>query len=248
MNSVVVNIPQKLLTPAENETFSGLFNAGVVNAGPDVYDFKTPLTWNVVISNTGDGLLATGTVQGSGRVNCSRCLEPYDQSITGEVEGFFVLPDKPAPKDMEGDEYEILEDTEHLDLAPAMMQAIRMALPRVPLCREDCKGLCPICGTNLNYHTCDCAENAAKKAEAERKAESPFAVLSQLEFDENGKVIGKKTPATPGKDNVKDTSENDSDAFLESQSDTSSAFYSEDVPDFDEIPDLNDTNHPQNEK
>lgn len=185
MNSVIVEIPQRLFTPAESDSFTGEFEAGVVTAGPDVYDFKEPISWDVLVSNTGDGLLVSGTVQGTGRVNCSRCLEPYDQSIVGEIEGFFVLPGKSAPEDMEGDEYEVMQDDRKIDLAPIIMQAVRMALPNVPLCKEDCKGLCPVCGTNLNLHTCDCSKQAAKDAEAQKMAESPFAILSQVDFSDD---------------------------------------------------------------
>lgn len=220
MRSVIVDIPDKLFNPAENKSFSGLFDAGVITQGPDVYDFKTPLSWNVDITNTGDGLLVTGEVQGKGRVNCSRCLEAYDQEIVGDVEGFFLLPNKPVPSDLEGDEYEVLTEDQKADLAPAIMQAIRISLPDVPLCKPDCKGLCPICGTNWNYHTCDCAEKQAKKEAEEKKTESPFAVLSQLKFDENGKAIGTTSPDQ------------------RHESDISEGHITSDVPDFNDTPHL----------
>ncbi len=66
----------------------------------------------------------------------------------------------------------------------ALTEAIRGAvlgdLPFVVLCREDCKGLCPTCGCNLNEETCDCAERRA----AEVDPMSPFSALASFSFDE----------------------------------------------------------------
>ena len=46
---------------------------------------------------------------------------------------------------------------DQIDLSELMREQFYLALPMKPLCREDCKGLCPQCGTNLNTGTCDCA-------------------------------------------------------------------------------------------
>ena len=80
----------------------------------------------------------------------------------------------------EGDEYDILPKNHELDLTPYIESALRLSAPAMPLCREDCKGLCSRCGANLNIETCNCAE----VAEQEALDDSPFAVLKGLKFDE----------------------------------------------------------------
>ncbi|HEY54357.1 MAG TPA: DUF177 domain-containing protein [Caldilineae bacterium] len=93
---------------------------------------------------------------------CSRCLEPFDSIVEVEFEEEFhpsvdiasgrVLQDT-------GDDAALVIDLHHiLDLTELVRQAIIIALPITPLCREDCAGLCLICGANLNTEQCDCQE------------------------------------------------------------------------------------------
>ena len=71
----------------------------------------------------------------------------------------------PSSEASEGAETEVEEDDletsyyadDQIDLNEMMREQFYLALPMKPLCREDCKGLCPQCGTNLNTGTCDCA-------------------------------------------------------------------------------------------
>ena len=53
-----------------------------------------------------------------------------------------------------------LYDGDQIDLAPLVAEQLILALPSRALCREDCQGLCPSCGTNLNLHQCGCAQQA----------------------------------------------------------------------------------------
>jgi uncharacterized protein len=98
---------------------------------------------------------------------CKRCLEAVNLSENVELIRTFV-PDeqkRPArPHEGEGAEASFepaLVDEEtyqgkELDLAPAIREQILLSLPVAPLCREDCKGLCPRCGKDLNDGECGC--------------------------------------------------------------------------------------------
>ncbi|HWS47003.1 MAG TPA: DUF177 domain-containing protein, partial [Acidimicrobiia bacterium] len=60
---------------------------------------------------------------------------------------------EPAP--LEGETYALDDDV--VDLEPLVRDALVLELPAVPLCRDDCRGLCPSCGIDRNAATCDCA-------------------------------------------------------------------------------------------
>jgi len=68
-----------------------------------------------------------------------------------------------------------------LDLTEDIREDILLNLPQHFLCSEDCKGLCPFCGINLNTTTCSCKNNVKNKNE-ETPTESPFHQLDQLKF------------------------------------------------------------------
>ena len=62
MEATRIPIPSELFAPAESSHFEGTYAVPVVKAGPDLYDFAEPLAWQVDVTNTGDALLVTGTV------------------------------------------------------------------------------------------------------------------------------------------------------------------------------------------
>ncbi|MCB6312030.1 YceD family protein [Gordonibacter pamelaeae] len=154
-----------------------------VKAGPDLYDFAEPLAWQVDVTNTGDALLVTGTVEGEAKTSCARCVDEFSFPVTGEVEGYFLIgADREAPEDMDDDEFDVLPDDNVIDLEPLLRAALLLEFPLVPLCDEECKGLCPTCGANLNDGPCGCApaEDAGDDAPP-----NPFAVLKDFPFEQN---------------------------------------------------------------
>ncbi len=89
---------------------------------------------------------------------CARCLTDVSGNFT------FSLEKTVAPRNLlEGlgedvlDDYAIIEDG-FLDMDEQLLELLEMEFPRKILCREDCKGLCPHCGKNLNDGSCDCKE------------------------------------------------------------------------------------------
>src|ERR1700728_3650420 len=94
-----------------------------------------------------EGVLVTGSAVASLTGGCARCLEPL--ASTTEVsfqELYRYLPD---PGEDENDVEERFLDGDHLDLEPAFRDAVVLALPLSPLCRDDCPGLCAECGARL---------------------------------------------------------------------------------------------------
>jgi uncharacterized protein len=101
----------------------------------------------------------TGTVSTVLELECSRCAEPYRLPIHSPFDLRYlphsenVGPEREVEEDDLSDAF-YLDDV--IDLKQLMEEQFYLALPMKPLCRPDCKGLCPNCGTNLNVGTCDC--------------------------------------------------------------------------------------------
>jgi uncharacterized protein len=101
-----------------------------------------------------------GTVRATLQLGCSRCLEPY----TVPAACAFDLRYLPQAANTGGEEQEVGEDDlstafyrdAAIDLADLVREQLYLALPMKPLCRPECRGLCPQCGTNLNRETCGC--------------------------------------------------------------------------------------------
>ena len=105
----------------------------------------------------------TGTVRTTLELPCSRCLEPF----TSPVDANFDLRYQPHTLNTGSDEREIEEDdlstafyeNDEIDLGQLMREQFYLSVPMKPLCQDDCRGLCPVCGTNLNRGTCECKRN-----------------------------------------------------------------------------------------
>lgn len=99
MDALRIQVPHELFAPAESSHFEGSIAIPVMKAGPDLYDFAGPLAWQADISNTGDALLVTGTVEARPKPACARCLDEVSFPVTGEIEGYFLLDEtKAAPR------------------------------------------------------------------------------------------------------------------------------------------------------
>lgn len=103
-----------------------------------------------------------GKFQGQFQVPCARCIDP----VTIPLEAEFDLIFRPAEVDSEGGERAIsAQETEigyyqkdSLLLEDVLREQVLLSLPARTLCKEDCKGLCPRCGTNRNSERCNCDE------------------------------------------------------------------------------------------
>jgi uncharacterized protein len=126
----------------------------------DAYRVTAPVRLEIDVHKDKDKLRLKGRIQTRLDVECSRCLEPLPVVVDGRFD-LLYLPDTAAP---EGEEQELADedvDTAYyrdgvIDLAELIREQLYLALPMKPLCEEDCRGLCAVCGTNLNTGTCTC--------------------------------------------------------------------------------------------
>jgi len=107
------------------------------------------LTGTVNISRTYDGFRAQMIFDGEIESECGRCLEPFQSTIHIDCEEFFTFP----YVDLSEDEIKVPEDG-NIDLEPILYDYMLMEIPINPVCSPDCKGLCVICGKNLNTEGC----------------------------------------------------------------------------------------------
>ncbi|NLE98367.1 MAG: DUF177 domain-containing protein [Propionibacterium sp.] len=107
---------------------------------PEGSDVQLQLRLEAVV----EGVLATGTADVELSGQCSRCLEEIDGEDSFEFQELFFYPGR----EVEEDERLIVDET--VDVEEPLRSAVALELPFTPLCREDCLGLCPDCGFQLN--------------------------------------------------------------------------------------------------
>lgn len=113
-----------------------------------------PVELDLRLESVMDGVLVTGTARATVTGECVRCLEPLERVLAADFQELFAYPDADARTAESGDDAEDEEDSFHLeddlfDLEPVLRDAVVLALPLQPVCREDCPGLCSDCGARL---------------------------------------------------------------------------------------------------
>ena len=109
----------------------------------------SPTYGEVDLVRTDRGIFVSGVLNVIQKTSCSRCLSSVEQPLTLRIkEEYLVKAEEGAFAISEGQE---------IDLNEAVRQYSLLEQPMKPLCREDCHGLCPGCGYNLNLGTCNCS-------------------------------------------------------------------------------------------
>lgn len=103
---------------------------------------------DLTVESANGGLVVHGTAATRVALVCARCLEPMGSVVTAEIDEVFQrVPEHPDAVALEG---------EQLDLRPVVREVVLLSIPVAPLCRADCPGLCPTCGTELASGPCGC--------------------------------------------------------------------------------------------
>ena len=142
------------------------------------FEFEAPLQSEARILKMGQSILIEGKVQTRLRLRCVRCLTEfaYPLSLTFELtlhsikEGAFPEETELEKEDMERS---FLEGGE-IRLSEIACEQVFLEIPYQPLCQEKCKGLCPVCGKELNLSSCSCVKEEFR---------SGFSALQKLKLD-----------------------------------------------------------------
>lgn len=132
-----------------------------------------PLDVDLAARSVGDGVLVRGTLRTKVRQVCRRCLAPVEQEVDEHVDLLFAEPTEEDDAD-DGEVYFLPARGDDLDLTDAVREQVLLQAPEFTLCREECRGLCPTCGKDLNEGACECVPEAAP---------SPWDALKNVTFD-----------------------------------------------------------------
>ncbi|PPK64361.1 YceD family protein [Actinokineospora auranticolor] len=100
---------------------------------------------DLMLESVVEGVLVTGTASGPLTGECSRCLDGIADTVEVRITELYAYPDSATDETTDEDEIPRLVD-DLVDLEPVVRDAVVLAVPHVPLCAEDCPGLCPECG------------------------------------------------------------------------------------------------------
>ena len=126
----------------------------------DEYTVADAVALALRVRKDGNKYRVVGQVRGRLRFSCCRCLEPFEVQSDIAVD-LLYLPQSTNQGEGESEvSYDDLSTAfyrdEQIDLGQMVREQLELALPMKPLCRGDCLGLCPVCGTNLNRERCTC--------------------------------------------------------------------------------------------
>lgn len=124
------------------------------------------------LSSAGPGrFYFSGHIAGTTRDECRRCLAEVDTPVADAVHVLFA---EPGGEDSEDPDVYIIDAPDYtLDLRPAVREQWLLAVPQLVTCREDCQGLCPRCGADLNLGACGCAPTQDHRWDALRSQDEP---------------------------------------------------------------------------
>jgi uncharacterized protein len=137
--------------------FTGLELVGTpAEIGLEGPEWTAPVRAELQVDRSGDQLAVRGELSTAIGLECSRCLTAFASSLSGELEAF---ADRAGKRHQEEGELERADemrfhDGRQLDLRDDIRESLLLELPMAPLCRPDCRGLCPVCGANWNDGSC----------------------------------------------------------------------------------------------
>ena len=167
--------------PHEGLSLSCDVQADDLALGPEDVRIQGGLAMSVNAVKAGTTVHVTGTLSGTARRQCVRCLKEYDDALWIPVVGEYYsdedLKARPAGRESPERDGEDTDDDvyvytgEEIALGEMLREHVILSAPMQPLCQDECQGLCPVCGQDLNMRRCSCREE---------QIQSPFAVLKKL--------------------------------------------------------------------
>jgi uncharacterized protein len=136
----------------------------------------TMLDLDLRLESVLEGVLASTSVELPFEGECGRCLGPVRETVDVDVQELYAYPASETDDTTDADEVSRLQG-DYLDLEPALRDAVVLALPSNPLCRDDCPGLCPECGVHWDdlpaEHSHDLADPRWAALQSLRDSDEP---------------------------------------------------------------------------
>lgn len=150
VKNVKINIASVLKNDGASTDFSGEVSLGRVEFMGSMFDFRQPLSIVGKVLNIGGTIEISASITGSYITECSRCGKPVAEEFSSDL--FESLDNDFSDIDEEC----ISIQGNVMDISGSIEACIFGNIPMQSLCSEDCKGLCPKCGINLNENECNC--------------------------------------------------------------------------------------------
>jgi uncharacterized protein len=140
--------------------FAHVYNPDDLNPVDERVNLSAPATVNGKIRLAGNEVFVNGHVDARAEVECDRCLKPVELPVNADFELEYITGseyESSAVAELTEAEMSVaVFDGEALDVDEIVKEQILLAVPTRMLCREDCKGICPQCGTDRNMGECNC--------------------------------------------------------------------------------------------
>jgi uncharacterized protein len=152
-----IDLSRLKLYPRESEAFylkSNWDDSFLAEVGGK---FLAPVELEIEVENTGRMFIGRGNVRTRLQLPCSRCLRDFSCSVDDEIE--IAMLESSHDHHVSADEEMLFLDDGKVDISSRIEETIFMAVPISPLCREECQGLCPICGQDKNTSGCFCEKD-----------------------------------------------------------------------------------------
>ncbi len=134
-----------------------------------------PIKVDLDVNKSGDEIIFQGRLSALAELECSRCLDIFELPINSNLQFLVHMLEEDGLDDTGDDDFVVLPKTaQDYDISKRVREVVILGLPLKALCSESCKGLCSLCGVNLNEAECDCTPD---------KTDERWDSLRQL-FDE----------------------------------------------------------------
>lgn len=156
-----INVTKIKSTAETKDTVSLCEQLAAADFGYEELELISPLKFVGEIEHTVPYFRLNGEVSAEIKLMCSRCLAEYSVRLAVPIAEVYTNKQEALPdvdedsEDLGFDEIGFFEGDE-IEIAPALLKALFLELPMRPLCREDCRGICPECGADLNKGDCGC--------------------------------------------------------------------------------------------
>ncbi len=118
--------------------------------------FTSPVSVNIKLDKSSTQIYLKAEIMLNGNFTCDRCLIDFKSEIRTLFNIFFMYEARSLKNDQSNDIQILSPDTNYIDISEDVRQYILLAIPIKILCSENCRGLCPSCGIDLNENQCKC--------------------------------------------------------------------------------------------
>jgi uncharacterized protein len=121
--------------------------------------FLEGLTYQIFFKRQDQRIQAQGKIKTGVSLVCVRCLEQFELKINSRFDIILFPKEMIDPRSTALDEEEleyIFYENDQIDLEKILVEQVNLFVPFKPVCKNECRGICPKCGTNLNHGTCSC--------------------------------------------------------------------------------------------